>query len=158
MNGNIRTCNCLVIKALIPCQITISTQQLKLLDEILEYDLYYFLTHYCSFPILSRENNFDPPCCFLQQENLLVQQTLECLNKKVWISFIMLSRIINTNPYILCDRAHLPWRLQNAALMDQLPQSTPLDSCSQREIDELAKVAPSPVKSKWVYFHKCTGI
>jgi hypothetical protein len=31
--------------ALIPCQRTISTQKLKLLGEVLRYDLYYFLTH-----------------------------------------------------------------------------------------------------------------
>jgi hypothetical protein len=31
--------------ALIPCQRTISTQKLKLLGEVLRYDLYYSLTH-----------------------------------------------------------------------------------------------------------------
>jgi hypothetical protein len=40
----IRTRNCLVIKALIPCQRTNSTQKLKLLGEVTRYDLYYFLT------------------------------------------------------------------------------------------------------------------
>jgi hypothetical protein len=43
-NGKIRTRNRLVIKALIPCQRTNSTQKLKLLDEIPRYDLYYSLT------------------------------------------------------------------------------------------------------------------
>jgi hypothetical protein len=43
-DGEIRTRDRLVIKALIPCQRTISTQEFKLLDEILGYDLYYSLT------------------------------------------------------------------------------------------------------------------
>ena len=43
-DGEIRTRDRLVIKALIPCQRTISTQQLKLLGEISGYDLYYSLT------------------------------------------------------------------------------------------------------------------
>jgi len=34
----------LVIKALIPCQRTILTHQLKLLGEVSRYDLYYFST------------------------------------------------------------------------------------------------------------------
>jgi hypothetical protein len=38
----------LVIKALMPCQRTISTQKLMLLDEVLGYDLYYSLTHISS--------------------------------------------------------------------------------------------------------------
>jgi hypothetical protein len=41
--GEIRTRDHLVIKALIPCQITNSTQKLKLLGEVPGYDLYYFL-------------------------------------------------------------------------------------------------------------------
>ena len=45
-NDDIRTRDLLVIKVLISCQITNSTQKLKLLGEILGYDLYYFLTHY----------------------------------------------------------------------------------------------------------------
>jgi hypothetical protein len=40
----IRTCDHLVIKALIPCQIINSTQNLKLLGEVWRYDLYYSLT------------------------------------------------------------------------------------------------------------------
>jgi hypothetical protein len=45
INGDdeIRTRDHLVIKALIPCQKAISTQKLKLLGEVPEYDLYYFL-------------------------------------------------------------------------------------------------------------------
>ena len=43
--GEIRTRDHLIIKALIPCQRTISTQYLKLLGDVLEYDLYYYLTH-----------------------------------------------------------------------------------------------------------------
>jgi len=43
-DGEIRTRDRLVIKALIPCQRTISTQKLKLLGEVLRYDLYYSLT------------------------------------------------------------------------------------------------------------------
>ena len=42
-DGEIRTRDRLVIKALIPCQRTISTQKLKLLGEVLGYDLYYYL-------------------------------------------------------------------------------------------------------------------
>jgi hypothetical protein len=46
INGNdeIQTHDRLVIKALIPCQRTNSTQKLKLLGEVLEYNLYYSLT------------------------------------------------------------------------------------------------------------------
>jgi hypothetical protein len=40
----IQTHDRLVIKALIPCQITISIKKFKLLDKILKYNLYYFLT------------------------------------------------------------------------------------------------------------------
>jgi len=43
-DGEIRTRDHLVIKALIPCQRTISTQKLKLLGEVSGYDLYYSLT------------------------------------------------------------------------------------------------------------------
>jgi hypothetical protein len=43
-DGEIRTRDRLVIKALISCQIIISTQKLKLLGKVLEYDLYYSLT------------------------------------------------------------------------------------------------------------------
>ena len=43
-DGEIRTRDRLVIKALIPCQRTISTQQLKLLGKVSGYDLYYSLT------------------------------------------------------------------------------------------------------------------
>jgi hypothetical protein len=43
-DGEIRTRNRLVIKALISCQRTNSTQKLKLLGEVLGYDLYYSLT------------------------------------------------------------------------------------------------------------------
>ena len=42
-DDEIRTRDHLVIKALIPCQRTISTQKLKLFGEVLEYDLYYSL-------------------------------------------------------------------------------------------------------------------
>jgi hypothetical protein len=42
-DDEIRTRDHLVIKALIPCQKIISTQKLKLLGEVPEYDLYYFL-------------------------------------------------------------------------------------------------------------------
>jgi len=40
----IRTCDCLVIKALIPCKRIISIQKLKLLGDVSRYDLYYSLT------------------------------------------------------------------------------------------------------------------
>jgi hypothetical protein len=43
-DGEIRTRDRLVIKALIPCQIIISTQKLKLLGKVLGYDLYYSLS------------------------------------------------------------------------------------------------------------------
>jgi hypothetical protein len=43
-DGEIRTRDRLVIKALIPCQRTISTQKFKLLGEVPRYDLYYSLT------------------------------------------------------------------------------------------------------------------
>jgi hypothetical protein len=43
-DGEIRTRDRLVIKALIPCQRTISTRKLKLLGEVPGYDLYYSLT------------------------------------------------------------------------------------------------------------------
>jgi hypothetical protein len=44
-NGEIRTRDRLIIKALISCQRTILTQKLKLLDKILRYNyLYYYLT------------------------------------------------------------------------------------------------------------------
>jgi hypothetical protein len=42
-DGEIQTHNRLVIKALISCQRTKSTKKLKLLGEILRYNLYYFL-------------------------------------------------------------------------------------------------------------------
>jgi hypothetical protein len=42
-DDEIRTRDHLVIKALIPYQKIISTQKLKLLGEVPEYDLYYFL-------------------------------------------------------------------------------------------------------------------
>ena len=42
-DGEIQTHNRLVIKALIPCQRTKLTKKLKLLGEILRYNLYYFL-------------------------------------------------------------------------------------------------------------------
>ena len=42
-NSEIRTRDRLVIKALIPCQKTISTQKLKLLGEFSKYNLYYSL-------------------------------------------------------------------------------------------------------------------
>jgi len=48
-DGEIRTRDRLVIKALIPCQRTISTQKLKLLGEVLRYDLYYSLTELTGF-------------------------------------------------------------------------------------------------------------
>ena len=43
-DDEIRTRDRLVIKALIQCQRTISTQKLKLLGEVSRYDLYYSLT------------------------------------------------------------------------------------------------------------------
>jgi hypothetical protein len=43
-DGEIRTLDRLVIKALISCQRTISTQKLKLSGKVLKYDLYYSLT------------------------------------------------------------------------------------------------------------------
>jgi len=43
-DDEIRTRDRLVIKTLIPCQITILTQKLKLLGEVLRYNLYYYLT------------------------------------------------------------------------------------------------------------------
>jgi hypothetical protein len=43
-DGEIRTRDRLVIKALIPYQRTISTQKVKLLDEVSGYNLYYSLT------------------------------------------------------------------------------------------------------------------
>jgi hypothetical protein len=45
-DGESRTRDRLVIKALIPCQRTISTQKFKLLGEVPGYDLYYSLTAY----------------------------------------------------------------------------------------------------------------
>jgi hypothetical protein len=45
----------LVIKALIPCERTISTQKLKLLDEISEYDLYYSLTSHSTGHLSKKE-------------------------------------------------------------------------------------------------------
>jgi hypothetical protein len=45
-DGEIRTRDHLVIKALIPCQRTISTKKLKLLGEVPGYDLYYSLTQW----------------------------------------------------------------------------------------------------------------
>jgi hypothetical protein len=48
-DGKIRTRDRLVIKALIPCQRTISTQKFKLLGEVLRYDLYYSLTELTGF-------------------------------------------------------------------------------------------------------------
>ena len=42
-DGEIRTRDCLTINALIPCQRTIPTPWLKLLGEVLRYNLYYFL-------------------------------------------------------------------------------------------------------------------
>jgi hypothetical protein len=42
-NSEIRTRDRLVNKAMIPCQRTISTQKLNLLDKISGYNLYYFL-------------------------------------------------------------------------------------------------------------------
>jgi hypothetical protein len=44
-SSEIRTHDHLVIKALISCQRTISTQKFKLLSEVPRYDLYYSLTH-----------------------------------------------------------------------------------------------------------------
>lgn len=43
-DGEIRTRDRLVIKALIPCQNTNSTWKLKFLSEVSKYNLYYFLT------------------------------------------------------------------------------------------------------------------
>jgi hypothetical protein len=43
-DGEIRTRDHLVIKALIPCQGTILTQELELLSEVPGYDLYYSQT------------------------------------------------------------------------------------------------------------------
>ena len=40
-DDEIRICDRLIIKALIPCQKNISTQKFKLLDEVLRYNLYY---------------------------------------------------------------------------------------------------------------------
>jgi hypothetical protein len=53
-DDEIRTRDRLVIKALIPCQRTISTQKLKLLGEVPKYDLYYSLTLYflCIFILM----------------------------------------------------------------------------------------------------------
>jgi len=45
-DDEIRTRDCLVIKALIPYQRTISTKKLKLLGEVREYNLYYSLTDF----------------------------------------------------------------------------------------------------------------
>ena len=42
-DGNIQIRDRLVIKALIPCQRTISTQKFKLLGDVLGYNLYYSL-------------------------------------------------------------------------------------------------------------------
>jgi len=44
-DGKIWTLDHLVIKTLIPCQRTISTQKLKLLGEVSGYELYYSLTN-----------------------------------------------------------------------------------------------------------------
>jgi len=45
-DDEIQTRDRLVIKALIPCQRTISTKKLKLLGEVREYNLYYSLTDF----------------------------------------------------------------------------------------------------------------
>jgi hypothetical protein len=45
-DGEIWTHDRLIIKALIPCQRTISTQKLKLLGKVRKYDLYYSLTNW----------------------------------------------------------------------------------------------------------------
>ena len=56
-NGEIWTCDHLVIKALILCQRTNSTQKLKLLGEVLRYDLYYSLTvKSCGVQIYNKRN------------------------------------------------------------------------------------------------------
>jgi hypothetical protein len=39
--------------------------------------------HYWSCLIYSRENNYDPPFCFLQQENHLVEHPIQYLHKKI---------------------------------------------------------------------------
>jgi hypothetical protein len=44
MNGKIRTRDRLVIKTLTPCQRINLTQKFKLLNEILRYNLYYFIS------------------------------------------------------------------------------------------------------------------
>jgi hypothetical protein len=59
-DGEIQTRDYLVIKALIPCQRIISTQKLKLLDEVLGYDLYYFITHSLKWKTLGFEICTDP--------------------------------------------------------------------------------------------------
>ena len=61
-NGEIRTRDRLVIKALISYQITNLTQQLKLLGEILRYDLYYSLINYnnCQTYMTSKLNLLYP--------------------------------------------------------------------------------------------------
>jgi len=46
MNGKIRTLDRLIIKALIPYQRINSTKKFKLLNKILIYNLYYFLTFF----------------------------------------------------------------------------------------------------------------
>jgi hypothetical protein len=45
-DDEIRICDRLVIKALIPCQKNISTQKFKLLGGVLRYNLYYSPTCY----------------------------------------------------------------------------------------------------------------
>jgi hypothetical protein len=58
-DGEIRTRDRLVIKTLIPCHKTISTQKFKLLSEISGYDLYYSLTISPKITYITDINKFD---------------------------------------------------------------------------------------------------
>ena len=66
-DDEIRTHDRLVIKALIPCQRTISTQKLKLLGEVSKYDLYYSLKW--KNPIDNKTNKL----CSLIHNKLIVE-------------------------------------------------------------------------------------
>jgi hypothetical protein len=58
-DDEIQTRDCMIIKILIPCHRTISTYKLKLLDEVLRYDLYYFLIYFLKRKLSDLETCID---------------------------------------------------------------------------------------------------
>jgi hypothetical protein len=75
-DGEIRTRDCLVIKALIPCQRTNLTQKLKLLDKVSRYNLYYSLS------ILTWTK-----CMFFLMDTFIIQNRVYVSScSKVWLS------------------------------------------------------------------------